>query len=235
MRSPLLVSLSGATALTLEYCADLADELDSRAVPLSVLVTPRSPGSAATRQWLRGHTVLMHGFDQHADPASRSVSRIGRRAEFAALPAHEAGLRLHAGAELMDRLGLLTDGFAAPRWLASAGTTVALRRRGFAVCADVAGVRDLRSGALHRGRLFGFGLLGAGRGERAEPWWCKAMVLGAGRVARRGGMVRLAVDATDLIRSGRRAALLDAVDLALHHGARPSTYLRLGEATAAAA
>jgi hypothetical protein len=39
--------------------------------------------------------------------------------------------------------------------------------------------------------------------------------------------VRLAVDASDLSRSGRRAALLDAVDIALHHGAQPGTYAAL--------
>ena len=50
------------------------------------------------------------------------------------------------------------------------------------------------------------------------------MVLGAARAARRGALVRLAVDATDLSRFGRRSALLDAVDIALHHGAQPGTY-----------
>ncbi len=41
--------------------------------------------------WARSHTVLMHGFDQ------ATTTRAGRRrAEFASLPAHEAGLRLTA-------------------------------------------------------------------------------------------------------------------------------------------
>jgi predicted deacetylase len=53
---------------------------------------------------------------------------------------------------------------------------------------------------------------------------CRVLVLGAARIARRGGLVRIAVDAADLGRSARRSALLDAVDAALHHGASPSTY-----------
>lgn len=233
MRAVLLVSLSGASARSMERCVELADELDRRGVPLSLLVVPRAPGDAATRDWLRSHadTVLMHGFDHNADPAARNGHRLGRRAEFAALPAHEAGLRLYAAAAVMDRLGLRTDAFAPPRWLASPGTLAALRRRGFVVCADATGVRDLRTGVVHRGRVLGFALLGAVRGERAEPWWCRAMVLGAGRAARRGGLVRLAVDAADLTRSGRRQALLDAVDLALHHGARPASYLSMASRT----
>jgi predicted deacetylase len=82
-------------------------------------------------------------------------------------------------------------------------------------------VHDLRAGVAHRGRVLGFGGMPT---QHAEPWWCRAMVLGAARAARRGGLVRLAVDATDLTRPGRRAALLDAVDIALHHGALPGTY-----------
>lgn len=237
MRSALLVSLSGASARTLERCVELAGELDRRGVRLSLLVVPRAPGDADTRDWLRGHadSVLMHGYDHNPDPAARNAHRLGRRAEFAALPAHEAGLRLYAAAALMGRLGLRTDAFAPPRWLASPGTLVALRRRGFVLCADAVGVRNLRAGVVHRGRVLGFGLLGAAQGERAEPWWCRAMVLGAGRAARRGGLVRLAVDAADLARSGRRHALLDAVDLALHHGARPATYPSMASRTPAVA
>ncbi len=119
----------------------------------------------------------------------------------------------------MDRLGLATTGFAPPRWLASPGTLIALRRKGFKLCADLVGVRDLRIGRTVRARVQGFGF-----GDRTEPWWCFALVMGAARTARRGGLVRLAVDTADLTRSGPRKALLDAVDIALHHGARPITY-----------
>jgi hypothetical protein len=48
--------------------------------------------------------------------------------------------------------------------------------------------------------------------------------MGAARAARKGQLIRLAVDTTDLARSGPRQALLDAVDIALHHGATAVTY-----------
>ena len=236
--SQLLVSLSGIRSATLDHCADLTAELDARGVPASLLVVPRRLGDSAALHWIRqrtmsqrsnrGDVVLLHGYDHTLDPlgcwGSHTVARLGRRAEFANLPAHEAGLRLQAANILLERLELRTDAFVPPRWLASAGTLRALRQHGYRVCADATGVRDLESDRVHRGRLLGFGVLGLAPGERAEPWWCRAMVLGAAHIARRGGLVRIAVDATDLARPARRSALLDAVDIALHHHARPSTY-----------
>jgi len=223
----MLVSLSGINARSLDRGADLSDELAARGVPLSLLLAPRIAGAdqpAPVLGWVRarraaGDALLQHGYDHPAEPRSL-VGR--RRAEFAALPAHEAGLRLIAAGSAMERLDLLPDGFVPPRWLASPGTLIALRRKGFQLCADLVGVRDLRTGIVHRGRV-----LGLGSGERTEPWWCFALVMGAARTARRGGLVRLAVDTADLVRSGPRQALLDAVDIALHHGARPLTYPEL--------
>lgn len=224
------MSLSGIRSATLDDCAALIADLQVRGVPASLLVVPRHPGGEATVGWLRerrerGDAVLMHGYDHTADPlgpwGSYTVARVGRRAEFAALPAHEAGLRLHAANILLERRGLRSDAFVPPRWLASTGTLRALRHRGFRICAHATSVHVLSTNQVHRGRVLGFGL---GPGERAEPWWCRALVLGAARVARRGGLVRIAVDGLDLARSGRRSALLDAVDIALYHRARPSTY-----------
>lgn len=219
----LLVSLSGSTAGTLDRAADLSDELAARGVPLSLLLAPRAAGADqpepvlgwVCRRRTAGDALLQHGYD-HTEPRS-IVGR--RRAEFATLPAHEAGLRLTAAGTAMERLDLRPDGFVPPRWLASPGTLVALRRAGFALCADAIGVRDLRTAVVHRGRVLGFG-----SGERTEPWWCLALVMGAARTARRGGLVRLAADTADLARPGPRQALLDAVDIALHHGAHPVTY-----------
>jgi predicted deacetylase len=235
----LVVSLSGIGHRTLQRCVEFAAELDRRSVPLSLLLAPRpggaepAPDSPALR-WVRERiegedTVVLHGFDHGAaleksllprlaSSATRQGSML-RGAEFAALPAHEAGLRLTAALAVMDRLRLRVDTFVPPRWIVSPGTLTALRRCGFEVCADMTAVRELRTGVIHRARVFGFG-----PGERAEPWWCRALVLGAGRAARRGRTVRLAVDATDLERPGPRQAMVDAVDLALHHGAVPTTY-----------
>ncbi|MGH3917206.1 MAG: DUF2334 domain-containing protein [Pseudonocardiaceae bacterium] len=233
MSTQLLVSLSGIRSSTLDDCAALTAELDARRVPVSLLVVPKSPGGAAALRWLRGRrdqgdAVLMHGFDHTADPlgswGSYTVARVGRRAEFATLPAHEAGLRLHAANILLERLDLRTDAFVPPRWLVSPGTLRALETHGYRVCADATMVHELRSGRVYRGRV-----LGLAPGERADPLRCRAMVLGAARIARKGGLVRIAVDGADLARGARRSALLDAVDIALHHHAHPSTYTALSE------
>jgi uncharacterized protein len=222
----LVVSLSGISARTLDRCTELSAELAHRRVPLSLLFAPRVAGSDDPVEWIRhrcasGDSLLLHGFDHVADPRSRGIA-LGRRAEFAALPAHEAGLRLTAATRALERVGLRTSYFAPPRWLASRGTLTALRHRGFQLCADLTGVRELQSGAVHKGRVQGFG-----HGERTEPWWCYALVLSTARQARRGGLIRIAVDTIDLTRSGSWQALLDAVDIALHHGASGVTYPEL--------
>ncbi|EQD86605.1 hypothetical protein N599_08485 [Saccharopolyspora erythraea D] len=229
MSMPLVVSLSGLDHRVLDQCADFAAEMDRRRVPLSLLFAPRPGTDEQLLDWIRHRrrgrdTVELHGFGR-GETAMGVLSRLGRpaatlrRAEFATIPAHEAGLRLLPALALLDRLGLRTDTFVPPRWFASPGTLMALRRHGFAVCADALAVRELEAGHAHRARVHSLG-----SGERAEPWWCRALVLGVGRAARRGRMVRIAVDAADLRRSGPRQAVLDAVDLALHHGAQPTTY-----------
>lgn len=219
-----MVSLSGISVWTLDRAADLSKELTSRGVPLSMLFAPKIAGvdqPSSVLSWVRdqqaaGNALLQHGYDHPADTKSRTIRR---RAEFASLPAHEAKLRLTASATTMERLHLTTDAFVPPRWVASPGTMLALRHKGFTLCADLMGIRDLRTGTVHRGRIQGFGF-----GERTEPWWCFALVMGASRAARKGHLIRLSVDTADLTRSGPRQALLDAVDIALHHGATPITY-----------
>lgn len=238
MGTSLVVSLSGLQDRVLDRCTEFAAELDRRGVPLTLLLAPRPDRAAelapdgATAGWLRarmggGDAMALHGFD-HAPSGQRLVPRVAssgrasaavRGAEFAALGAHEAELRLLAAGAALERLGLRTDLFVPPRWLSSPGTVTALRRRGFAVCADAFAVHELAAGKVHRSRVHALG-----PGERIEQWWCRALVLGAGRAARRGRPVRLAVDAADLGRAGPRQALLDAVDLALHHGCAPVTY-----------
>jgi uncharacterized protein len=220
----MMVSLSGINPWTLDHAADLSKELATRNVPFSMLFAPRLAGAdqpGVVVNWVRdqqaaGNALLQHGYDQPVDTRTRTVRR---RAEFASLPAHEAKLRLTASATAMERMNLNTDAFAPPRWVASPGTLLALRHKGFKLCADVMTFRDLRTEAVHRGRIQGFGF-----GERTEPWWCFALVMGAARAARKGQLIRLSVDTADLTRSGPRQALLDAVDIALHHGATPITY-----------
>ncbi|MDQ3788709.1 MAG: DUF2334 domain-containing protein [Actinomycetota bacterium] len=220
----LMVSLSGINAWTLDRSADLSDELASRGVPLSLLFAPKIAGAdqpKAVLGWVReqqaaGNALLQHGYDHPADTKTRTIRR---RAEFASLPAHEAKLRLTAASTTMERLNLTTDAFVPPRWVASPGTLLALRHKGFTLVADVLSIRDLRTDTVHRGRVQGFGF-----GERTEPWWCFALVMSTSRAARKNHLIRLAVDTTDLSRSGPRQALLGAIDIALHHDATPLTY-----------
>lgn len=217
-----IVSLSGIRSDTLDDVVDFAAELDRRKVPLSLLVAPRLKGGyrlvedADTLEWLRGRkdhgdAIVLHGYDQAA------VKR--RRAEFAALPQHEASLRLTAADRVLEAVGLRTRMFAPPRWLASPGAMAALPRVGFTLCVDLTAVRQLNTGAVLHSRV-----LGVGGGNKTEPWWCRAMVLGAGRVARRGGLVRVSINAKHLGHSGPQQAVLDAVDLAVHLGAEPQCY-----------
>ncbi|MDV7240891.1 MULTISPECIES: DUF2334 domain-containing protein [Rhodococcus] len=222
MTGQLLVSVSGLRQETRDFAAAFADEMDARGVPLSLLVAPRLKdkyrlvNDSATQDWLRlrrsrGDAVVLHGYDQAATKR--------RRAEFAALPEHEARLRLIAADRVMEQTGLRTRVFAPPRWLASQGAVAALPSAGFRLLANMTAIHDLERGSSVRSRV-----LGIGEGFRAEPWWCRALVHGSGRAAKRGGVVRLAVTAKQLGTPGPRQALLDAVDLALQYGAEPTVY-----------
>jgi predicted deacetylase len=222
MTGQLLVSVSGLRQETRDFAAAFAEEMDARGVPLSLLVAPRLKdkyrlvNDSATQDWLRlrrsrGDAVVLHGYDQAATKR--------RRAEFAALPEHEARLRLIAADRVMEQTGLRTRVFAPPRWLASQGAVAALPSAGFRLLANMTAIHDLERGSSVRSRV-----LGIGEGFRAEPWWCRALVHGSGRAAKRGGVVRLAVTAKQLGTPGPRQALLDAVDLALQYGAEPTVY-----------
>ncbi|GEL23791.1 DUF2334 domain-containing protein [Pseudonocardia sulfidoxydans NBRC 16205] len=234
------MSLSGLTAdpASLGPAGELADALDVRGVPLSHLFRPRLRREAADPavvDWLRGRrvggdAVLLHGFDHTPDPIGawqRSPVRLGRRAEFAVLPEHEAGLRVVAARRAARAAGLDTDLFAPPRWLASPGTVQALRASAFVLCADDGAVHALQQGTVVASRVLGFRVSGERRPEdrhAAESWRCRVLVAEAGRVARRGGLVRLGLRAKDLRRPLRVEAALSAVDAVLAAGAHPLTY-----------
>jgi predicted deacetylase len=228
----LIVSLpvAGDSGETLAEVESFADALAGRGVPLSLQVRPVSPqGPLAPTShvagWLRerrtgGDALVLHGYDHSRRPLGPQ-HRI-RRAEFSALPPHEAALRLAAARWVMERAGLETGAFTPPGWRASAGTLTALSSRGFAVCADEAGVHLLQaplSGPV-RARLLGFET-----GPRGPEAMCaRLLVAKAARTARRGGLVRIAVRRGDLFRPERRGAVLAAVDAALGHGATGATY-----------
>jgi len=223
MAGKLIVSISGISERTAGFASEFCEQLDPRGVPVSFLVAPRLPGGyrlpqdAHTTQWLRsrrerGDAIVLHGYDAAATKK--------RCPEFAVLPAHEANLRLMAADRLLEQMDLRTRLFAPPGWLASAGTVEALPRNGFRLLANVSGITDLVRQTTVRARV-----IGIGAGFLTEPWWCRALVLSAERVARRGGVVRIAVSAKQLGGgSASRRAMIDAIDLALMHGAAPTVY-----------
>jgi len=101
----------------------------------------------------------------------------------------------------------------------SPGVVKALPNNGFRLLADLHGITDLVRHTTVRARV-----LGIGEGFLTEPWWCRMVVLSAERIARRGGVVRVAVAARHLRKSGPLQAMVDAVDLALMHDCAPSVY-----------
>ncbi|HZG90804.1 MAG TPA: DUF2334 domain-containing protein [Pseudonocardia sp.] len=234
MGATLIVSLSGLTPddPRLPAAAALAAELDGRGVRITALLRPSGPGGPVApgsplAGWLHerragGDAVAVHGFDHTADPCAAGqlagLPRIGRRAEFAALPRHEAGLRLTAARRVLTALGLRTDVFVPPRWSASPGTVQALVEQGFAVLADETGVRHLHGGPALRGRVLGL------RTRTGESRGHRLLAAEVTRTARRGGAVRLDVRAADLDRPTGRDTVLAAVDAALAVGAVPTTY-----------
>ena len=226
MSASLVVSIAGINANTLDACQDLAAELDRRSVPLSLLVAPNGSLSAdrAARNWVTeraagADALVLHGFD-HGDKVSTTRRLLTGTA--ALVPAHEAGLKLISLRSRLDALGLRPECFAPAHWVIAPGALGSLRRAGFRVCAELHGVRDLQRDTVQLGRVIGFG-----QGEHGLSWRCLAVVMGASRTARKGSMVRLAVDGTMLGRPGVHGAMLDAVDIALHHNATPTTYLDL--------
>ncbi len=218
----LIVSISGIRDRTLDEVAAFRAELAARNVPASLLVAPRLKGGyrldgdPATVEWLirqrsTGDAVVLHGFDEAATKKLRS--------EFATLQAHEANLRLMGADRVLEQLGLRTRLFSAPGWTVSQGTVTALPRNGFRLLVGLSGITDLVRRTTVRARV-----LGIGEGFLTEPWWCRTLVLSAERTARRAGIVRVAVSAGQLRRTGPHQALLDAVDLALMHHCTPAVY-----------
>jgi uncharacterized protein len=218
----LIVSISGIRDRTIDEVDAFRAELAFRNVPASLLVAPRLKGGyrldqdPRTIEWLihqrsTGDAVVLHGYDEAATKKLRS--------EFATLQAHEANLRLMGADRVLEHLGLRTRLFAAPGWTVSQGTVTVLPRNGFRLLVGLSGITDLVRDTTVRARV-----LGIGEGFLTEPWWCRTLVLSAERTARRAGIVRVAVSATQLRRPGPHQALLDAIDLALMHGCSPDVY-----------
>jgi predicted deacetylase len=222
MSATLFASVSAISDATRGDCARFAAQLDRRGVPLSLLVSPRLRAGyrlaedPATQEFLRerrasGDAIVLHGYDRSATER--------RRAEFSTLGRHEARLRLIAADRVLEQAGLRTRVFAAPRWNASTGALAALPDAGFRMNLGYTAITDLTTGEESRARV-----LGIGDGFLSDRWWCRAVIAGANRTARRGGTLRLAIDARQLSCSTSRRTVLDAIDLALHHGARAQSH-----------
>ena len=224
------MSLSGLDhAAALDRGRDFAAALDARRVPLTHLFRPAS-GDADLVTWLRerltgGDALAVHGYNHDVAPLGRRAV-VGRRAEFAGLPRHEAGLRLTAARRALTAIGLGTAVFVPPRWLASAGTFAAAADQGFRVLADRHSVRDLSTGQLDRAQVMGFRTTGRSVTDQTagEQLRRRLLVAEVERVARHGGLVRIHVQEDDVHLSSRYDALLAAVDTALSRGALPLTY-----------
>jgi hypothetical protein len=224
MSASLVVSIAGINVNTLDACHDLAAELDRRSVPLSLLIASSGLPGAAVLDWVTERTakadaLVLHGFD-HGDNNLSTTRRLLTGG--ALVPGHEASLKLIGLRARLDALGLHPECFAPAHWVIAPGALGSLRRAGFRACAELHGVRDLQRDTMQLGRVIGFG-----QGEHGLSWRCLAVVMSASRTARKGALVRLAVDGTMLGRPGVLGALLDAVDIALHHGSAPGTYLDL--------
>ena len=255
--STLLVSLSGLTDgddADHARAVAFAGELDRHRVPVTHLLQPRGVGGDLTAplsagtplvRWVAcrvraGDDVLLHGYDHAVDPVGAwqngGVPRIGRRSEFGALPEHEATLRITAARRILTTIGLSTDGFAPPRWVASDGTLAALRAHGFRLCADEAALRAPDGSApVLRAPILTF------RGSEQRPRSAgenrraRALEQAAARAAGRGGIVRIAVRAKDLRKQSRVDAVLGGVRAALGEGAVPAVHRGLLRAAAPAA
>ncbi|PVY97732.1 DUF2334 domain-containing protein [Actinomycetospora cinnamomea] len=200
----LLVSVSGLLpGAPLDAAVALADALDARRVPLTLLVGPRPhPEVVAWASARRrvGDAALLRGTREEG---------AGSRRPYRRLPAHEAGLRLTAALHARDALGLAVDGFAAPGWSTSPGTRRALVAAGLGWCVDDTGVHRLGLGGATVRSWHGPVVTAAPRRtlrwrpSRPEPVLCHLALDARTPLARAGALIdeALAAGATPLASS----------------------------------
>lgn len=212
------------------------DDLERLGIPASLLVVP-GPWRGATLlhnrsliTWLhervdRGHEIVQHGWRHEGVPGGSAwraaVNHVVARgcAEFCALDEAAAAERLSRGGEVLDRLGFAVQGFTPPGWLASAGTTQALRRLGYRYTTTHFGVHDLDRGVVHR--AFAYSHRPGGWGERLGA---AMLTTGLRRAVAARRPVRVALHPADRGRPGLVDATLAALRDAVDAGARPVTY-----------
>lgn len=134
----------------LDAAVRLADALDARRVPLTLLAGARPHPEvvawvAARRR--AGDAVLLHG--------TGSACHAEHHCSWRRLPRHEAGLRLVGALRARDGVGLEVDGFAAPGWVVSDGVRAALVSAGVDLVVDDSGVHRLGDGGTTRASVPG--------------------------------------------------------------------------------
>lgn len=233
----LVVSVHDVAQATADDTARWCDDADSFGIPVALLVIPGrwrghsladAPDLAAMLRTRRdrGDEIVLHGWDHVAAPHGSAIRRaIGHvvargAAEFAALDETEATRRIVAGMTVLTGCGLATKAFTPPGWLASPGAERALARAGFTHTTNHFGVKNLRTGRLHRG----FAYSHRPTGGASERLGAEILARGAVRAARRGGLVRIALHPDDLRRPALRAVTLRAIEHVLAAGAKATTY-----------
>lgn len=205
----LLVTVTGlAPGASLDAAVALADALDARRVPATLLAGPRPHPEVARFTAARrraGDAVLLHG--------TRPVPDAGR--PYRRLPAHEAGLRLAGALRSAEALGLGVDGFAAPGWICSDGMRRALAVAGLDLLLDADGVHRLAGDGTTAATV-----PGAVRLPGVAPARVRRAVLRRG--AAPTALHHVTVDLTDAASGAPRVALVDTVDAALAAGALPA-------------
>ena len=233
----LVVSVHDVAPATANETAGWCADADALGIPVSLLVIPgpwrgmclddtADYASQLQKRRAGGDEIVAHGWTHVAGPEGsvlrKTVGRLVARgaAEFAALDENQAAERISAGRAVMARAGLATTGFTPPGWLASPAADRALRRAGFTHTTNHFGVKDLRSGRLHRGFALSHRPGGGLTEQLGEAIFSRA----AQRTAVRGGLVRLALHPDDLRRPGLRDTTLRTIERALAAGATATTY-----------
>ena len=241
----LVVSLHDVAACTADVAAAWMSRLEARGVSVSMLVVP-GPWRATSSQrtladspdvvrWLRGlvgrgHEVVQHGWDHTAAPTwaadrrgprVRAIGRIVARGcgEFWTLSEQEATRRLLAGREVMQAVGLPTDGFVAPAWLMSPGAKAAVKATAFRYTTTHRHVVDVASG-----RTIPCLALSQRPQNRLAGLASALSLAGVRRAIRFGAPLRIAVHPDDLTDRRALPSVLGAIDVAIAAGYRSLTY-----------
>jgi predicted deacetylase len=235
-RPSLIVSIHDVAPSTAHAARTWVQELDRRAVPVTLLVVPgpwEGPPLRVDHElvaWLnerraRGDEIAQHGWaHRRVAGASRWRRALGSAAargcdEFWSLDAREARRRLEIGRDVLCRAGLAPVGFTPPGWLASAPTLAVLAELGYRYTTSRTAVLDLTTGESHR-----VPALSQRPGGAAEAIGRAVVDRGARRLARHGASARVALHPHDLASPELVTSNLSAVDCLLDSGAKARTY-----------